>query len=95
MDENLNKLIAKFVLLSQEEKAKEIINSMKEDIALFQSLCKQYGYNDDIIFNREMIDVTKSDASMDDQLEAIYAYLKSFEDIVGKFLNNYLKKNKQ
>jgi len=94
MNENLNKLIEKFVSLPQEEKAKEIINHLKENIAMYQSLCRQYGYNDNVVLNREMLDVIKENATIDDYFEAIYAYLKSLEDISGKFLNNYLDNNK-
>lgn len=91
MNDSLNILIEKFVSLPQEEKAKEIINHLKESIAMYQNLCNRYGYNDEVIFNREMVDVIKEAATVDDYYEAIYAYLKSLEDISGKFLNNYLR----
>ena len=92
MNDNLNKLIEKFVSLPQEEKAKEIINHLKENIAMYQNLCIQYGYNSDLILNREMLDVVKENVTIDDYYEAIYAYLRSLEDISGKFLNNYLNR---
>lgn len=91
MNNNLNKLIEKFVSLPKEEKAKEIINHLKRNIAMYQSLCIQYGYNDDLILNREILDVVKENATTDDYYEAIYAYLRSLEDISGKFLNYYLR----
>ena len=91
MNDNLNKLIEKFVSLPQEEKSKEIINHLKENIAMYLSLCRQYGYNDDLILNREMLYVVKENATIDDYYEAIYAYLRCLEDISGKFLNNYLR----
>ena len=66
MNNNLNKLIEKFVSLPKEEKAKEIINHLKRNIAMYQSLCIQYGYNDDLILNREILDVVKENATTDD-----------------------------
>ena len=91
MNDSLNKLIEKFVSLPKEEKAKEIINQLKKNIAMYQSLCRQYGYNDDLILNREILDAAKENATTDDYYKAIYAYLRSLEDISGKFLNYYLR----
>lgn len=93
MNDNYNNLIQKFVSLPQEEKAKEIIRDLKNYIAIYQSLCKQYGYQVDLVLNKEMLGVMKDNVTTEDYYEAIYAYLKSLEDISGKFLNNYLDNN--
>lgn len=86
MKNEIEELVSKFVLLPSEEKPKEIITTLKEDIAVLHDLCKKFEVNIDFIANREMIDISKSNVSNDDYYEAIFAYIKSFENINGILL---------
>lgn len=84
MNDNLNVLISSFVELPTEEKPKEIIKTLKENIVIVNNLCNQFGISNEILLNREMIDVQKEEATLDDYFEAIFAYIKSLEDVNGK-----------
>lgn len=88
-----NNLINTFVLLNTEEKADEIINTLKEDIAIFEGISKINNFNDELIFNREIVDVNKVNPSVDDYYEAIFVYLKMLEDISGKVLAHFCDNN--
>lgn len=83
---DLNNLISNFVNLSTEEKANEIIVTLKENIAMVNNLCNKLGVQTEIILNREMSDVQKENATIDDYFEAIFAYIKSLQDANGKLL---------
>ena len=90
--EDFDELISDFVSLNSKEKADLIISSMKEDIAIFKQISELNDLHIDIVFNREMVDVTKDNPSTDDYYEAIFVYLKIMEDISGKLLD-YLADN--
>ncbi len=81
-------LVNSFVNLSSEDKVKEIINTLKEDIAIFDGINRINNFNEELIFNREIVDINKDTASVDDYYEAIFVYLKMLEDISGKVLNH-------
>lgn len=83
---DLNNLISNFVNLSTEEKANEIIVTLKENIAMVNNLCNKLGVQTEIILNREMSDIQKENATIDDYFEAIFAYIKSLQDANGKLL---------
>lgn len=90
--EDFDELVSDFVSLNSKEKADLIISSMKEDIAIFKQISELNDLHIDIVFNREMVDVTKDNPSTDDYYEAIFVYLKIMEDISGKLLD-YLADN--
>lgn len=85
-DNELNNLISSFVELSTEEKPKEIINTLKENIVMVNDLCNKFGVQTEIVLNREMADVQKDNATIDDYYEGIFAYIKSLQDANGKLL---------
>lgn len=94
MNNKLNELLEAFVLLDQEQKARQIVSSLKEDISIFKSISDTMGFDNNLVFNREVMDILKENRTMDDYLEAIYAYLKTLEDISGKLLNNLQNKDR-
>jgi len=87
MQNELNDLISSFVELPTEEKPKEIINELKNQVALAQDLCNKFGVEEQMLLNREMADVNKENPTIDDYFEAIYAYSKTLEDCNGRLLN--------
>jgi len=90
LNTSIYNLLAANVLLDTEEKAKQIILSLKEDIAIFNALSNLNGQIDEISFNREVFDVNKEKPTNDDYYEAIYAYIKILEDVSGKLLSQII-----
>lgn len=82
---DFNELMNSFVSLDTNDKPKEIIACLKENIGLIQNICARFNIECDIIVNREMVDVDNN-PTVDDYYEAIYAYIKSLQDINGKLL---------
>ena len=87
--EDFDNLVSDFVLLDIKEKADLIISSMKEDIAIFKQISELNNLHFDVVFNREIVDVTKDNPSVDDYYEAIFVYLKMMEDVSGKLLDYF------
>ncbi len=87
--EDFDNLVSDFVLLDTKEKADLIISSMKEDIAIFKQISELNNLHFDVVFNREIVDVTKDNPSVDDYYEAIFVYLKMMEDVSGKLLDYF------
>lgn len=86
MSNDFDVLVESFVKLETEEKAIQIIKLLKEDIAIFNGIFELNDIQYSPLLNREVLDVEKSDSTMDDYFEAIYVYLKSFEDLLGSYL---------
>ena len=87
--EDFDNSVSDFVLLDTKEKADLIISSMKEDIAIFKQISELNNLHFDVVFNREIVDVTKDNPSVDDYYEAIFVYLKMMEDVSGKLLDYF------
>lgn len=87
MKDEYNELIEAFTNLSTEAKIKEIIETLKQDIAILQNLCEKYNFPSDLLINKEMVKADVSD--IDDICETIFAYVKSFEEILGNFIIYY------
>ena len=87
--EDFDNLVDDFVLLDTKEKADLIISSIKEDIAIFKQISELNNLHFDVVFNREIVDVTKDNPSVDDYYEAIFVYLKMMEDVSGKLLDYF------
>ena len=87
--EDFDNLVDDFVLLDTKEKADLIISSMKEDIAIFKQISELNNLHFDVVFNREIVYVTKDNPSVDDYYEAIFVYLKMMEDVSGKLLDYF------
>lgn len=87
--EDFDNLVSDFVLLDTKEKADLIISSMKEDIAIFKQISELNNLHFDVVFNREIVDVTEDNPSVDDYYEAIFVYLKMMEDVSGKLLDYF------
>lgn len=82
---DFNELMRSFVSLDTNDKPKEIVACLKENIGLIQDICTRFNIDCDIIVNREMVDI-ENNPTVDDCYEAIYAYVKSLQDINGKLL---------
>ena len=90
-NEEYDKIISTFKELTTIDKCKETIDYIKEIIASFDYIGKLNGIEKQILLNKEMADVNKADATIDDYLEAIYAYLLSLEDVSANLFAQMLK----
>ena len=90
LNKSFEEYMSEFKLLNVSEKRTEIIDSIKELIAVFEQLA----INDDIelhyLKNREINDLKNKVVSEDDFLEAELVYLEVAKNLIGEYL---VKKN--
>lgn len=82
-----NDYIDKYKELTLFEKREEIINKFKELIAVSQKVSIDLGDNSELLLNRELLDLNKEEVNEEDYLEAIFVYLNTLEDLIGKSFN--------
>lgn len=88
--EEYNSYINAFVNLDTDDKREEVVNKLKELIATLELIAKKLNDAQPVLLNREMIDLNQEEVSEDDYLEAVFAYLISLEDLIGRTLNKTL-----
>lgn len=95
MPEDFNFYMERFKKNSLKEKQKIIYNQLKMLTALTNNLCKNLNIPNNIILNKELLDLEKENYTEDDFAEAIIVYINSIQNSicdysleVSKMLNN-------
>ena len=71
--------------MNTEEKAQENIIELKELLALVNKLCIDIGLDKELKLNKEVVDIQKEDATLDDYLEAEFVYINEIKNYFGTF----------
>ncbi len=90
LENSYNEYISKYTQLNIEQKRSEIIEKLKHIIVLFQQISAIKGLNNDLLVNKELLDLNKENVSEDDFLEGIFVYINMLEDIIGKTMENLI-----
>ena len=69
-------------------KRDELINSIKQLIAIFESFAKDDKIELNFLKNREILDLNSNPVSEDDFIEAALVYLEVAKNIIGEYLLN-------
>ena len=88
VNQAFNDYIEAFKKLDTQSKRDEIINSIKETIALFETLADQDHIPLHYLRNGEIKDLNKDEVSEDDFLEATIVYLEVAKNIIGEYLDH-------
>lgn len=80
-------LIEYYKLLPIENKRSEIINEMEELIANYSKLCSRFGEMPDMVLNKEMLNINRSNITEEEFLHALFAYINTLQDISAQFIN--------
>lgn len=88
---SFNTLVEAYKKLSTKEKENEIINFLKENIAIWEKLNRDINNNHILLLNREIIDVNKENYTLDDFLEATFVYLHMLSDSAASFAEKTAK----
>lgn len=80
MAEEFNRLVNSFKELETEDKMNAIIELLKTDVAVAQKLNSDIQNEHELLLNREILDVSKNDKTLDDFLEAVYVYIHTLND---------------
>ena len=90
LNKSFEEYMSEFKLLNVSEKRTEIIDSIKELIAVFEQLAINYDIELHYLKNREINDLKNKVVSEDDFLEAELVYLEVAKNLIGEYL---VKKN--
>lgn len=80
-------LMEYYKLLPIENKRNEIISELEELISNYSKICTQFGIMPDMVLNKEMLNINRSNITEDEFLHAIYAYLNTLQDVSAQFIN--------
>ena len=89
-EKTYEKMMDSYVKLSKEDKQKEIVEKVRELIANIIELSNDEDEEPDLLLNKEILDLNKEPVTDDDYLEAIYAYLNCYEDLLAKYLEKII-----
>ncbi len=84
-NKEFNNLVEAYKKLTTKEKQDEIIKLFKENIAVWEKLNNDINNKHNLLLNREIIDVNKDNATLDDFLEAVFVYLHMLSDSTASF----------
>lgn len=87
-------LMEYYKLLPKENKRIEIIKELEELISNYSVLCSKMGIMPNIMLNKEMLNMKKTDISEDEFLESVYSYINALEDINAQFIASILNMSK-
>lgn len=91
LNNSFENYIEEFKKLSVKDKREEVINSVKEIIAVFDKIAR----DDNIVLNflkaLEIDDLNKDKVSEDDYLEGLIVYIEAAKNMIGQYL--YEKSN--
>lgn len=82
----LNSFIEEYKEKPLIEKQKILIRELKELITAAEKICLDKGIKYDLLFNREIIDINKENYTEDDYIEAVYAYIQMFKEILSSYV---------
>ena len=88
LNETFNEYLSEFKKLSVTEKRNEIIDNLKEFIAIFDSLASREGIKINYLKSNEIKDLYDKNVSEDDYLEGIFVYFEVAKSILGQYLRN-------
>ena len=88
LNETFNDYLTEFKKLSISGKRSEIVNNLKEFIAIFDGLATKEGIELDYIKSSEIKDLDNENVSEDDFLEAVFVYFEVAKSILGQYLSN-------
>ena len=86
-NEKFNECVKVYKELPLQEK-KEIVNQeVKKVLAFIQKAKQDLNIKEDILFNREILDLNSDNVSDDDFVEAMYVYIHSIQESLGEYFN--------
>lgn len=93
MQENkiFNEYVEKYKNLPLQEKKNIVNQEIKELLAFIDKAKKDLNIQDEILFNREILDLNTDNVSDDDFVEAMFVYVHAIQESLGKYFNEVSK----
>jgi len=90
-DKDFNTYIEKYKLLPLKEKKEQVEKQIEEILIALEKLNERYGSTPKLLFNREILDLKKENATEDDFVEAIFVYSYTFKELLASFIETIEK----
>lgn len=86
-DSNFNEYVEKYKNLPLKEKKELVEQEMEELLVVLNALNEKYGDTPDVLYNREILDLKKEDATEADFVEAMFVYSYSIKELIASLIN--------
>ena len=87
-DTSFNQYVESYKKLPLKMKKEVLEKDFRELLAILNQLDKNH---DEVLFNREILDLKKEDQTEDDFVEAIFVYLHSIKELLANYINDNQK----
>jgi hypothetical protein len=86
-EEKLNNYVEAYKKLSLVDKKLAVEKEIKETLALLERLHENSGKNNDILFNKEILDVKDGVSTEDDFVEAMFVYILTIQESLASYVD--------
>lgn len=90
-DNKFDNYVEKYKYLPLSEKKELVEKEIKELLVVLNSLNEKYGKKAAILFNKEILDIKKENATEDDFVEAMFVYSYSLKELIASLVENLSK----
>lgn len=90
-DEKFDAYIDSYIKLPLEEKKKLVEKQIEEIIIVLTELNIKKGNKNNVLFNREILDLKKENATESDFVEAMFVYFYSIKELLASVIDNVEK----
>lgn len=90
-DDNFNEYVEKYKNLPLKEKKELVEKEMEELLVVLNALNEKIGDTPEVLFNREILDLKKEEATEADFVEAMFVYSYSIKELIASLVNGLEK----
>lgn len=90
-DNNFNEYVDKYKNLPLKEKKELVEREMEELLVVLNALNEKYGEEPNVLFNREILDLKKDEATEADFVEAMFVYSYSIKELIASLVDGLEK----
>ena len=90
-DDNFNEYVEKYKNLPLKEKKELVEKEMEEILVVLNALNEKFGDTPEVLFNREILDLKKEEATEADFVEAMFVYSYSIKELIASLVNGLEK----
>lgn len=85
-DKDFNLYVERYKKLSLKEKKELVEKEMEELLVVLNTINEKHGKEPKILFNREILDLKKDNATEDDFVEAMFVYINSIKELLATLI---------
>lgn len=87
-DDKFNEYVKSYKNLPLTEKKQIVEKQIEELLVVLNELNERNNIESKVLFNREILDLKKQEATESDFVEAMFVYIYSIKELLASFVNN-------